>query len=192
VLEAGRPSAVYRRRLRRAATLALKDERLQVLLTGGGEPSEAAVGRDWLQVETGLSPARIHLEEWSTDTFANLQHARAILPEGACVGLVSSRFHLARVSVYARHLGLRTVPVPAEANWRFTPACLLARPAFFAGLCAAGSGPGWPGDAHCSRGFAEPAASLPGCRAGVTKSGRPFPAGTITACQRWDQSRQET
>lgn len=126
VLEHGRPSAVYRRRLRRAARSAENDSRVRLLLAGGGEPSEAAVGRDWLLAETAVEAARIELEEFSTDTFANLRHARGLLPGGARVGLVTSRFHLARVLVYARQLELDAVPVPAEPRWRATPGNLAA------------------------------------------------------------------
>lgn len=118
VLDAGRPSAVYRQRLRRAARLATEQPDARLLLAGGGEPSEAVVGRDWLVAELGFDVARVALEEISTDTFENLRHARGLLPPGARVGIVTSRFHLARVTVYARQLGLDAVPVAAEAQWR--------------------------------------------------------------------------
>lgn len=120
VLEQGRPSAVYRQRLRQAARMAAADVDLQLLIAGGGEPSEAAVGRDWLVAEADIDAGRIHLEEVSTDTFANLRHARGLLPPEARLGVVTSRFHLARVLVYARQLGLDAVPLPAEPRWRFT------------------------------------------------------------------------
>lgn len=120
VLEAGRPSPVYRQRLSRAGRLAAKDPDLRLLLAGGGEPSEAAAGRDWLVEQAEVDAERIVLEEFSTDTFANLRHARGLLPPGARLGVVTSRFHLARVLAYARQLGLDAVPVPAEPRWRFT------------------------------------------------------------------------
>lgn len=135
VLEDGRPSAVYRQRLRCAARMAEADAGVQLLLAGGGEPSEAAVGRDWLVAEMGVEAARIHLEEFSTDTFANLRHARGMLPRDARLGLVTSRFHLARVLAYARQLGLDAVAVPAERRWRFTPANLAASVREAAFLC---------------------------------------------------------
>jgi len=121
-LQAGQPSSVYRQRLRRAARLAADDTDIGLLLAGGGRPSEAAVGRDWLVAEHDLEPARIHLEEISTDTFENLRHARGLLPTGARLGIVTSRFHMARVLAYARQLGLDAVPVPAEARWRLSAA----------------------------------------------------------------------
>lgn len=125
-LEAGRPSAVYRQRLRRAGRLAADDPNLRLLLAGGGEPSEAAAGRDWLVEQGGVEAERIELEEVSTDTFANLRHARGLLPPKAKLGLVTSRFHLARVRAYARQLGLDVTPVPAEPRWRFTSGNLAA------------------------------------------------------------------
>lgn len=120
VLESGRPSVVYRQRLRRAGRLAAENPDLRLLLAGGGEPSEAAAGRDWLVEQAEVEAERIVLEEISTDTFANLRHARGLVPSGARLGLVTSRFHLARVLAYARQLGLNVVPVPAESRWRFT------------------------------------------------------------------------
>lgn len=143
VLEAGRPSAVYRRRLRRAGRLATADPALRLLLAGGGTPSEAAVGRDWLVAEFGLDASRILLEEISTDTFENLRHARGLLPAGARLGILTSRFHLARVMVYARQLGLDAVPVPAESRWRFGPGNLGASLREAAFLCWFAGGRFW-------------------------------------------------
>lgn len=143
VLDAGRPSAVYRARLERAASLAAQDGGLQLMLAGGGEPSEAAVGRDWLVAQRGLSPERIRLEEASTDTFENLRHARTLLPARARLGIVTSRFHIARVMVYARQLGMTAQPVPAEAGWRLTMANLVAGLREAAFLCWFSCGRFW-------------------------------------------------
>lgn len=113
----GRPSPIYRSRLARAALLAEHSPGLRLLLTGGGRPSEAAAGRQWLVQVHGLEPERIQLEEVSTDTFENLRHARTRLPAQVRSGIVTSRFHLARAMCYARHLGMQVLPVPAEARW---------------------------------------------------------------------------
>jgi len=126
VLDAGQPSGVYRCRLRRAAQLAAGQPDLRLLLAGGGEPSEAAAGRDWLLAETAVEPGRIVLETASTDTFENLRHARDMLPPNARIGIVTSRFHLARVLLYARQLGLDAWPFPAETRWRFSAGNLAA------------------------------------------------------------------
>lgn len=143
VLETGRPSAVYRRRLRRAGRLATADPGLRLLLAGGGTPSEAAVGRDWLVAEFDLDAGRIQLEEISTDTFANLRHARGLLPPRARLGILTSRFHLARVMAYAQQLGLDAVPVPAESRWRFGPGNLGASLREAAFLCWFACGRFW-------------------------------------------------
>lgn len=121
VLEHGRPSAIFRQRLRRAAGIAAERPETIIVLCGGGVPSEASAGRAWLLAGYAIEPGRIRLEEASRDTFANLRHARDMLPAGVRVGVVTSRFHLARVLVYARQLGLDALAVPAESRWRFTP-----------------------------------------------------------------------
>src|SRR5699024_1708234 len=49
LLEAsGQPSPIYRARLARGAALAEQNPQLCLLLAGGGRPSEAAAGRQWL------------------------------------------------------------------------------------------------------------------------------------------------
>lgn len=125
-LRDGRPSPVYRQRLSRAAALASGADGPDLLLAGGGDPPEAAVGRDWLLAQTNIEADRIGLEAASTDTFENLRHARELLPPGTRLGLVTSRFHLARVLVYARQLGFEATPVPAEERWHWRAGNLAA------------------------------------------------------------------
>lgn len=139
----GRPSPIYRLRLACAAALAEQRPGLRLLLTGGGRPSEAAAGRQWLMQIHGLEPERIQLEEVSTDTFENLRHARTLLPPQAPTGIVTSRFHLARAMCYARHLGLQALPVPAEARWRPTIGNLAASVREAAFLCWFVCGRSW-------------------------------------------------
>lgn len=123
-LHQGAPSPVFVQRLQRAARLAEPDPGLSVIIAGGGAPSEAAVGRDWLLANSTIPAERIRLESASLDTFENLREARGMLVDGQRVGLVSSRFHLARVLAYAKQLGLDAVPVPAERRWRSSSASL--------------------------------------------------------------------
>ncbi len=139
----GRPSPVYRSRLARAAAVVDANPELPLLLTGGGRPSEAAAGQRWLTQECGLAPGRIQLEEVSTDTFENLRHARGLLPAQARVGIVTSRFHLARAMCYARHLGMQARPVPAEARWLPTIGNLVASLREAALLCWFVCGRSW-------------------------------------------------
>lgn len=126
VLDNGQPAAIYCQRLGHAADLAERDSDLQLLLTGGGQPSEARAGRSWLIRHRGLSPERVLLEEASTDTFENLRQARDMLPAAAQMGIVSSRFHLARVRLFARQLGLAATVLAAEPRFEPTPANLAA------------------------------------------------------------------
>jgi uncharacterized SAM-binding protein YcdF (DUF218 family) len=120
-LEAGQPSADYRKRLKRAAELAHANPQLQLMLLGGGTPSEAGVGRNWLLQHTDLAAARIETEEESVDSLENLRQARALLGPQARISLLSSRYHLGRLRVFSRQLGLQAELVPAEPAFRPSP-----------------------------------------------------------------------
>lgn len=113
-LDNGRPSRDYVRRLERAAELVAGQPGLRLVLLGGGEPSEAAVGRDWLVERAGIDPGRIELEELSTDSLQNLRHARDMIDEGTDIYLLSSRYHLGRLRCFANQLGMSVCLVPAE------------------------------------------------------------------------------
>ncbi|NBB93692.1 MAG: YdcF family protein [Gammaproteobacteria bacterium] len=143
VLRDGRPSVVFLQRLQRAARLAERFPRLPIIVAGGGAPSEASVGRDWLLDHGVIDADRIRLETTSLDTFENLRHTRSMLAGGERIGLVSSRFHLARVLAYARQLGLAAVAVPAESRWHPTRANLAASLREAALLCWFLSGRFW-------------------------------------------------
>jgi uncharacterized SAM-binding protein YcdF (DUF218 family) len=116
-LEAGRPSRDYRRRLARAASLMAGSPDLRLVLLGGGVPSEAAAGRDWLLANTRLEAGRIELEEDSIDSLENLRNARSLLPSNAALYLLSSRYHLGRLRLFAGQLGLPAELVAAEPGF---------------------------------------------------------------------------
>lgn len=62
--------------------------------------------------------ARITLEDQSRDTLENLRHARLLLRQGeGDVLLLSSRYHLARCSLFARWLGIDHRLCAAEERW---------------------------------------------------------------------------
>lgn len=122
----GRPSPDYIARLDRAAALATEHPELRLMLLGGGLPSEAAVGRDWLIADGRVGAERIALEEDSIDSFENLRHARELLNPTGSVHLLSSRYHLGRLRVFAGQLGLEVVLHPAEHRWVFSAANLSA------------------------------------------------------------------
>jgi uncharacterized SAM-binding protein YcdF (DUF218 family) len=111
----GHPSPDFRRRLQRAAELCRSNHSLRLILLGGGQPSEAAAGRDWLVAEQGMDPHRIELEQHSIDSFENLRNARDMAVEGEPVYLLSSRYHLGRLMVYARQLDISGKLLPAES-----------------------------------------------------------------------------
>lgn len=121
----GQPSPVYQRRLQRAAALMLARPDLNLVLLGGGVPSEAAAGRDWLVANTDLDPARIELEQDSIDSLENLRNARAMLPSGSELHLLSSRYHLGRLRIFSRQLGLSACLIAAEMRFRPTLGSLI-------------------------------------------------------------------
>jgi len=124
-LDGAQPSAEYRSRLARAEVLAEQYPWMQLLLTGGGTPSEALVGRDWLVQRGRVASSRLALEKTSRDTFENLRQVRAMLPARASLAILSSRFHLGRLRLYASQLGLQASLVPAENAWYPTPRNLM-------------------------------------------------------------------
>jgi uncharacterized SAM-binding protein YcdF (DUF218 family) len=117
--EDGEPDADFAGRIQRALALAGRHPQLELLLLGGGpQPSEAAIAQRALQAG-GLSiDARITLEDTSRDTLENLRHARGLLAADAGeVLLVSSRYHLARCSLFAGWLGIPHRVCAAEERW---------------------------------------------------------------------------
>jgi uncharacterized SAM-binding protein YcdF (DUF218 family) len=124
-LDQGKPSGDYIQRLGRAAELMVDQPDLRLVLLGGGVPSEAAAGRDWLLANTRLDAERIELEEDSIDSLENLRNARELLPAGVPVYLLSSRYHLGRLRLFAGQLGLDARLVPAEHGFRPSPRQLM-------------------------------------------------------------------
>ncbi len=114
----GKPSPDFVDRLQRAAELSADQPGVRLILLGGGQPSEAAAGRDWLVVQAGMDTDRIELEEESTDSLQNLRQARDLIPDGQPVYLLSSRYHLGRLRIFARQLGLGAQLIPAERRCR--------------------------------------------------------------------------
>jgi uncharacterized SAM-binding protein YcdF (DUF218 family) len=107
----GRPSPVLRARLDRA--LAVWEAGLApfVVVTGGrlaGDAfTEAEAGRDYL-IEHGVPEAAILLENEARDSWESMQGVAGLLEARSLsrVLLVSDGFHLLRVKIMARNLGL--------------------------------------------------------------------------------------
>jgi uncharacterized SAM-binding protein YcdF (DUF218 family) len=118
------PEVDYQQRLQRALALMRTKHTEHVLLLGGrsgGALSEAAAGRSWLMTHQLPPGVTVQLEQASVDSLENLRHARSLLQEEGPVAhvlppvaLVTSRYHLARCQLLARHLGFDSVPVAAE------------------------------------------------------------------------------
>lgn len=115
----GQPSVDYLVRLVRAAQLIEQYPDRRILLLGGGVPSEAAAGRDWLVKEWRIPLRKIVLEETSTNSFENLRNARRILGTDSKCTVITNRYHLARIALYADQIGLDVRLVAAET--RFIP-----------------------------------------------------------------------
>ena len=111
------PSGSLRNRIRVGAEYLRDNPQTIAVLSGaqgsGEEISEARCMYDNM-VAAGIDPARLILEEQSTDTAENLRNSRALIPEGASVGLVTNNFHIFRALALARNQGwtdVRGVPV---------------------------------------------------------------------------------
>lgn len=66
---------------------------------------EAEVMADWLLVR-GVPESSIVLEPQARSTNENLERSRALLPDAACLTVVTSGFHVLRTRVWAWHLGI--------------------------------------------------------------------------------------
>ncbi|MDW3205919.1 MAG: YdcF family protein [Alphaproteobacteria bacterium] len=130
----GSPVPDFRARLSRAATF--PDG--QIIILGGAtrpgaELSEAMAGRQWLQAQ-GTPDDRILCEESSRNTLENLRAARGhFTAESTVPIIVSNRYHLARIDVLARGLGMRPTLCAAEAQmiWSAAFCSRLLLEAFF-------------------------------------------------------------
>ena len=115
------PSGALRNRIRVAGEYLAANPQTRAVLSGGRGSdeniSEAQCIYDHL-VAAGVDPARLTLEDRSTDTSENLRFSRALIPEGASVGLVTNNFHIFRALALARGLnwqGVQGVPVATTA-----------------------------------------------------------------------------
>ncbi|ADU25802.1 YdcF family protein [Ethanoligenens harbinense] len=95
------------------------------IASGGKGPeediTEAESIRDTLVQRHGIAPARIALDDTSTNTVQNLRNARTIIRQRGLpvhVALVSDGFHLFRAGIIAKRQGLEPFGVPADTDWR--------------------------------------------------------------------------
>lgn len=95
------------------------------VVTGGNgtdeRQSEAASMATYL-CEHGIPSSRVIREDEATSTVENLRLSRALVPEGASVGIVTSDFHLFRALSVARRQGFAgAVGIPARVNPLYEP-----------------------------------------------------------------------
>ncbi|MBS1174255.1 MAG: multidrug transporter [Burkholderiaceae bacterium] len=115
-------SNVLRARVDEAIALYQSGQVQHLIFTGGfrdkdpaREPSESHLARAYA-MGRGIPNSVIWIEEFSTDTYSNIQQAKHIIEQQkfAEVLLVSDRWHLARAQKMAQDLGLSVVPVPVR------------------------------------------------------------------------------
>lgn len=116
----GRPSPVLRARLDHAAALWRRGLAPLVIVTGGigagDTTSEAAVGRRYLR-EAGLPDSAVVAEATGRESESSLRAAAAhVRGPSPRVILVSDGFHMQRLAVIARRLGLQPLGSPAPGS----------------------------------------------------------------------------
>lgn len=125
---AGHPSPVLRARLDHAVELWRRGLAPRLILTGGtgagDTTSEAAVGRRYV-VQAGVPDSAILLEANGRTTMESLRAVAAMMTaqRSATVILVSDPFHMLRLSILARRLGLTAFISPTQSspigeNWK--------------------------------------------------------------------------
>ena len=118
------PSGALRNRIQVAEEYLKVNPNAVAVLSGGQgadeEISEAQCMYENL-VDGGIDPARLIMEDKSTDTSENLIFSRELLPEGASVGLVTNNFHIFRSLHLAKGLGMEVSGVPVATSWISIP-----------------------------------------------------------------------
>lgn len=114
VMADGRPSATLGRRIAYAAAAAALDRAAPVFCSGAvgrHPPSEAAVMAAALR--RTIDPARLHLDEASTDTLTSVRAAVAFAAANGCDRCVvcTDRYHQPRVRMLFALFGMASEPV---------------------------------------------------------------------------------
>ena len=106
-----------------------------ILIVSGGQGSNEPCAESFIMkqylTEKGLPEDRILEENQSKNTRENLTFSKAMIPQGASVGIVSNGFHICRALHLAKTLGYEDVSgIPAKGDLFTQPANLLRE--FFA------------------------------------------------------------
>jgi uncharacterized SAM-binding protein YcdF (DUF218 family) len=117
----GRPSPVFKARLDHAADLFRRHLAPVVVVTGGtgagDSVSEATVGRRYLHQVAGIADTALEaLEAGHTSEESLRAFAQAAPPARHRIIMVSDGFHMLRLSILARRLGLESLGSPAPTS----------------------------------------------------------------------------
>ena len=111
VRESG-PSAALKYRLDEAVEY-LEDNPKTICIVSGGqganEPYSEAEGMEQYLKKQGIDASRILLEDKSLNTEQNMEYSKALIKDGASVGIITNDFHLFRAKQIARKYGLDNV-----------------------------------------------------------------------------------
>ena len=113
------PSGALRNRIEVAGEyLEANPDTIAVLSGGQGSDEEISEAQCMYEKLTarGIDPARLILEDKSTDTSENLRFSRELVPEGASVGLVTNNFHICRALGLARGLNWDVQGIPVATS----------------------------------------------------------------------------
>ena len=91
--------------------------------TGSATVAESVAGAQWL-INRHVDPSRIVAEISSRHTLENLRAAREILAQKKATTpvVVTNRYHLRRIDMFSKTMGLQLLLCPAEEEWRPTSA----------------------------------------------------------------------
>lgn len=114
------PSLILSYRLNAAAAYLLENPQALCVVSGGrgeDEPEpEAEVMARYLISKHGIDPARIIIEDKSSNTLENIRFSKALLDGRSSVVITTDSFHQLRASIYAKMEGLTSYSVSS-----FTP-----------------------------------------------------------------------
>lgn len=113
------PSGALRNRIAAAAEYLDANPAAMAVLSGGQGSDEQISEAQCMyenMVQLGIDPARLILEDQSTDTSENLVFSRKLIPEGANVGLVTNNFHIFRSLHLAKGLGWQVSGIPVATS----------------------------------------------------------------------------
>ena len=117
----GRPSPVFKARLDHAADLFRRHLAPVIVVTGGvgsgDSVSEAEVGRRYLHQVAGIADTALDAIETGRTSEESLRaYAQGAPPARRSIILVSDGFHMLRLSILARRLGLASRGSPAPTS----------------------------------------------------------------------------